>query len=74
MIDVLTVVGGLILTALVFLAKFLGSICLIILALIVFTILFLVLIGMGFAIVTVIIETIRDDFTVFNKAGVDNDN
>lgn len=67
MIEVLTIVGGLLLTALGFLAKFLGSLCLIILAMIVFTILFIVLVGMGFVIVTFLLETIREDFNVFDK-------
>lgn len=71
MIDILTIVGGLILAALGFTAKFIGSLCLIALALIVFTILFLVLILGGFAITNTILDIVKDKYSVFEKEVTD---
>jgi predicted membrane metal-binding protein len=60
-------VGALILAMLAFLAKFIGSLCLIILAMIVFTILFIVIVGLGWLIVQTAIEIFSDKYSVFKK-------
>ena len=69
MIDILTVAGGLILGMLGFLLKFLGSLCLIALVMIVFIILFVFLTVMGWLIIQTLLEMASDKYSVFEKKG-----
>lgn len=70
MIEVFNIVGGLILAMLVFLAKFIGCLCLIALAMIVFCILFIVLVGGGFVITSKFLEFVNNNYGVFEKTEV----
>ena len=67
MIDILTIAGGLILAMLSFLLKFIGSLCMIALVMIVFVILVLFIIGMGWFIGTIALEYISDKHSIFDK-------
>jgi hypothetical protein len=67
MIEVFTIIGGLLLGMLGFLAKFIGSLCLIALAMIVFVILFIFLIGLGWIIGTFLLELASEKYSVFKR-------
>lgn len=67
MIEIFTLAGSIILGLLMFLLKFIGSLCLIALVLIVFVILFVVLVGGGWLIGQTLLEIASDKYSVFKK-------
>jgi len=67
MIELLSIAGGLILAMLGFLLKFIGSLCMIALVMIVFVILTVFIIGFGWVLGTLGLEFISDKYSIFDK-------
>lgn len=73
MLNLFTAAGEIILAMMLFLLKFTGGLCLIVLVMIVFVILFVFIVGMGYVIVNVGIEVIRDKYNLFDREVNENE-